>query len=59
MQDPRFCSVCGAGPFMYVQNHLTRCKESEKQDVEFLALGIKRPGPALESELRNDGGFLT
>ena len=54
MQDPRFCSACGAGPFANVQNHLNKCKESKRRETEFANLiqGAKRHGPTLESEVR-------
>ena len=54
MQDPRFCSACGAGPFMNVQNHLNKCRESKRRETEFMNSihGIKRHGPTLESEIR-------
>ena len=54
MQDPRFCSACRAGPFANLQNHLNKCKESKRREVEFMESirGVKRNGPALESEIR-------
>lgn len=43
MQDPRFCSACGAGPFVHIQNHLNKCKASQKQEITFLdaSRGVK------------------
>lgn len=53
MQDPRFCSACGAGPFTHMQNHTNKCKESKKREIEFMSTirGIKRDGPTLEREI--------
>ena len=36
MEDPRFCSACGLGPFVNIQNHLNKCKESRKRENAFL-----------------------
>jgi hypothetical protein len=54
MQDPRFCSACHKGPFVYIQNHLSKCEESKKQAAQFMSLaqGIKRHGSPLEHEAR-------
>jgi hypothetical protein len=53
MQDPRFCSACGAGPFTNVKNHLNKCKESKRRELEFASsiCGVKRHGPALDNEI--------
>lgn len=54
MQDPRFCSVCGSGPFAKIQNHLNKCKEAKEHETDFMnsVHGIKWHGPVLENEIR-------
>ena len=53
MQDPRFCSTCGTGPFLNVKNHSNKCKESKRRDVEFMRSihGVKQDGLTLENEI--------
>jgi hypothetical protein len=36
MEDPRFCSACGAGPFTHLQNHVNKCRESRKHEIAFM-----------------------
>jgi hypothetical protein len=54
MEDSRFCSACGKGPFRNVQNHINKCKESKRRETEFMSSvrGVKRHGTELENEIR-------